>query len=141
MANSGPNTNGSSRPPPFDHSTWLGQASTLRTYRKVLTDAHAPSIIILVLFRLAILSDAGTDTVLGHQAHDIRSRELGDARFAALGGSRRRRSGSVCNAHFSLVFLLSFVPENSTNQLNTLSAMTGHAKTSRSTKLERFRHR
>jgi hypothetical protein len=80
-------------------------------------------IIILVPFRFAILSDAGTDAVLGHQTHDIRSRELGDARFAALGGSRRRRSGSVRNAHFSLVFLLFFVSENSINQLNTFSAM------------------
>lgn len=73
-----------------------------------------------MLFRFAILSDAGADAVLGHQAHDIRSRELGDARFAALGGSRRRRSGSVRNTHFSFVFLIFFVSENSANQLNTL---------------------
>jgi peptidyl-prolyl cis-trans isomerase-like 1 len=31
MANSGPNTNGSSPPPPFNRSTWLDQASALRT--------------------------------------------------------------------------------------------------------------
>ena len=61
-----------------------------------------------LLFRFAILSDAGTDAVLGQQAHDIWSRELGNARFAALGRCRRRRPGSVRT--ILALFLLSFVP-------------------------------
>jgi hypothetical protein len=79
----------------------------------------------LVFSRLAVLSDAGPDAVLGQQAHDIWSRELGDARFAALGGSRRRRPRSVRITHFSFLFcppsLPSFlvVSENGHRRLNS----------------------
>src|SRR5258708_2771515 len=46
--------------------------------------------------RFAILYDAGPDAVLGQQTYDIWPCELGDARFAALGRSRGRCTGSVC---------------------------------------------
>lgn len=81
--------------------------------------------LLFLFFRFTILPDAGTDAVLGQQAHDIWSRELGDARCAALGGCRRRRPGSV-RAILALLLLPSvpppsflFVLERSTPRLTS----------------------
>lgn len=95
MANSGPNTNGSFR------------------FRFVLATALLPSRAIkhsqrshtIWLFsRFAVLYDSGSDAVFGQQAHDIWPREQRDARRAAPGGSRRRRTGSVCICTFIFFF-------------------------------------
>ena len=89
MANSGPNTNGSSHfaschhhhhPPAIKHSQ------------------RRPRF--LAFYRFAVLYNLGPDAIFGQQAHDIWPREQRDARRAAPGGSRRRRTGSVCICTF-----------------------------------------
>jgi len=103
---------------------------------------------LFLFFRFTILPDAGTDAVLGQQAHDIWSRELGDARCAALGGCRRRRPGSV-RAILALL-LLPFAPpppffslcigeKHSSTNLVSLRSQTGHVKMSKFTKHEQCR--
>ena len=72
-----------------------------------LANTHA-FIALLFFFRpsrFAILSDAGPNAVLGQQAHDIWSREFGDARFAALGSCSCRCTGSVSICYFFFNFI------------------------------------